>query len=120
MNGGGVHLSRLGVDGDPATSALASQEWPWTYEVDLLDVFPIRRIKVIYGRKAYATRVRVSVSPDRQTWQTVATAETPEGKPFAADFETAKARYVRVSALTPDGPGQPGEQMSVAELEVYE
>ena len=120
VNFGGVMKPELGVDGYPNTAARASMEWPWSYEVDLLDVFPIRRIKVIYGRKAYATRVRVSVSPDRQTWQTVATAETPEGRPFAADFEPAKARYVRVGALTPDGPGQPGEQMSVAELEVYE
>jgi len=120
VNFGGVMKPELGVDGYPNTAARASMEWPWSYEVDLLDVFPIRRIKVIYGRKAYATRVRVSVSPDRQTWQTVATAETPEGKPFAADFEPTTARYVRVSALTPDGPSQPGDQMSVAELEVYE
>ena len=95
-------------------------EWPWTYEVDLLESAPVRRIKVTYGRKAYATRARVSVSPDRQTWQTVATADTPDGKPFTADFDPINARYVRVSSLKPDGPGQPGEQMSVAELEVYE
>lgn len=117
---GGSHQARMGVDGDLRTSALASMEWPWTYEVDLLNVFPIRRVKVIFGRKMYATRVRVNVSPDGRKWQTVATAETPEGKPFSADFEPVKVRYVRLSALTPDGPGQPGEQMSVAELEVYE
>lgn len=120
VNFGGVMKPELGVDGYPNTAARASMEWPWSYEVDLLDVFPIRRVKVIYGRKMYATRVRVSVSPDGQKWQTVATADTPDGKPFRADFEPIKARYVRVSALTPDGPGQSGEQMSVAELEVYE
>jgi len=120
VNFGGVMKSELGVDGYPNTAARASMEWPWSYEVDLLDAYPIRRVKVIYGRKAYATRVRVTVSPDRQAWQTVATAETLDGKPFAVDFDPAKARYVRVSGLKPDGPGQPGEQMSVAELEVYE
>ncbi len=120
VNFGGVMKPELGVDGYPNTAARASMEWPWSYEVDLMDTYAIRRVKVIYGRKAYATLARVSVSLDRQTWQTVANAETPEGKPFAADFEPVKARYVRVSALKPDGPGQPGEQMSVAELEVYE
>ncbi len=120
VNFGGVMKPELGVDGYPSTAARASMEWPWSYEVDLLDLFPVKRVKVIYGRKMYATRVRVSVSPDRQTWQTVVAAETPEGQPFSADFEPVRARYVRVSALTPDGPGQPGEQMSVAELEVYE
>jgi len=120
VNAGGVMKPALGVDGYPNTAARASMEWPWSYEVDLLEAYALRRVKLIYGRKAYATRVRVSVSPDRQTWQTVATAETPEGNPFAAEFAPVSARYVRVSALTPDGPGQPGEQMSVAELEVYE
>ena len=119
-NFGGVMKSELGVDGYPNTAARASMAWPWSYEVDLLGLFPVRRVKVIYGRKMYATRVRVGVSPDGRKWQTVATVETPEGKPFGADFEPVRARFVRVSALTPDGPGQPGEQMSVAELEVYE
>ncbi len=120
INGDGVMKPQRGVDGYPDTAARASMEWPWTYEVDLLESAPVRRIKVTYGRKAYATRARVSVSPDRQTWQTVATADTPDGKPFTADFDPINARYVRVSSLKPDGPGQPGEQMSVAELEVYE
>ena len=120
VNFGGVMKPELGVDGYPNTAARASMEWPWSYEVDLLDAFAVRRVKVIYGRTAYATLARVSLSADRQTWQTVATVETPAGKPFTADFEPAKARYVRVCALKPDGPDQPGEQMSVGELEVYE
>lgn len=120
VNADGVMKPECGVDGYPNTAARASMEWPWSYEVDLLETYTLKRVKVIYGRKAYATRVRVGVSLDRQTWQTVATADTPDGKPFTADFEPAQARYVRVSALKPDGPGQPGEQMSVAELEVYE
>jgi hypothetical protein len=120
VNFGGVMKPELGVDGYPSTAARASMEWPWSYEVDLLDAFAVRRVRVVYGRKAHATLARVSLSADRQTWQTVATVETPAGKPFTADFEPAKARYVRVCALKPDGPDQPGEQMSVGELEVYE
>lgn len=120
VNGGGVHLSRLGVDGDPATSALASQEWPWTYETDLLQPFNVRRIKATFAPEKYATQLRIQVSADRTKWQTVAAAEDLAGQPFEATFAPVAARYVRVSALKPNGPGQPGQQMAVAELEIYE
>ena len=35
-------------------------------------------------------------------------------------FEPVTARYIRICSVKPDGPGQKGSQMSVAELEVYE
>ena len=120
VNGGGSHMARLGVDGDLGTSALASMEWPWTYEVDLLQPFKVRRIKVSFSRTGYATQLRLQVSADRVTWQTVGTAEKLSGQPFDTAFMPAAARYVRVSALKPDGPDQAGQQMAVAELEVYE
>jgi hypothetical protein len=56
---------------------------------------------VTFG-SGYATRFEFPVSADGKTWQTV------------------RARYVRVCGLKPDGPGQPGTQMSIAELEVYQ
>lgn len=118
--GGGVRKARMGVDGDLATSALASMEWPWTYEADLLQPFTVRRVKVTFSRTGYATQLRVQVSPDHATWQTVSTAEDLAGQPFETTFAPVSARYVRVSALKPDGPDQPGQQMAVAELEVYE
>jgi len=117
---GGVMKPDLGVDGYPGTAARAGMEWPWSYEVDLLDTYAVRRVKVVYGRQAFATRACIRVSQDRQTWQTVATAETPDGQPFTADFDPVKTRYVRVCALKPDEAGQPGGQMSIGELEVYE
>ena len=118
--GGGSHMSRLGVDGDPGTTALASGEWPWTYEVDLLETFKVQRVKVTFSRSGFATQLRVQVSSERTTWQTVATADNLSGQPFEATFAPSAVRYVRVGALKPDGPDQPGTQMAVAELEVYE
>jgi len=117
---GGVHFARLGVDGDLKTTALAGGEWPWSYEVDLLQPHRLRRAKVTSAAKGYATRLRISVSADRKDWQTVASAEDLDGRPFACEFGPVQAQYIRVSALKPDGPNQPGAQMAVAELEVYE
>ncbi len=120
VNGGGPHMPRLGVDGDPGTAALASMEWPWTYEVDLLAAFKLKRVRVTFSKTGFATRLCIRVSADRQSWQTVAEAANLAGQPFETTFVPAAARYVRVSALAPDGPDQPGRQMAVVELEAYE
>jgi hypothetical protein len=117
---GGVHFPKLGVDGDLETTALAGGEWPWTYEVDLLEPRNLRRAKATFARSGFPTKLRLSVSADRKTWQTVAVADALEGQPYACDFAPVRAQFVRVSALKPDGPNQKGAQMAVAELEVYE
>ncbi len=114
----GVHFPRLGVDGDPGTVALAGGEWPWTYQVDLLGVFAVRGAKVTFGA-GYATSFRISLSVDGQRWTDVCLVENHDGSPYECAFDATEAEYVRVSALKPDGPDQPGAQMSVAELEVY-
>ncbi len=112
------HFPRLGVDGRHDTFALAGGEWPWTYEVDLVDTVPIHRIKVTFGT-GYATHLEIKASTDRQAWIPVAAKIDHDGTPFEAAFEPVTARYVRVSALQPNGPDQPGTQMSIQELEVY-
>jgi hypothetical protein len=115
---GGVHFPKLGVDGRLDTVALAGGEWPWTYEVDLIDTVEVGRIKVTFG-SGYATHFELRLSADGQTWQTVASKVDHDGAPYEATFPPVAARHVRVSALKPDGPEQKGAQMSIAELEVY-
>ncbi len=115
---GDRHFPRFGVDGRHDTLALAGGEWPWTYEVDLVDTVPIHRIKVTFGA-GYATHFELKASTDRQAWVTVAAKTGHDGTPFEATFEPVTARYLRVSALQPSGPDQPGTQMSIRELEVY-
>ncbi len=119
-NGGGgkLHLARCGVDGDPATAAQAGGEWPWTYAVDLEGAFDINRAVVTFG-KSFATHAEFQVSADGQAWTTVAEVRDHDGSKWAIAFAPARARQVRVRALKPDGEGQPGSQMSIAELEVY-
>lgn len=116
---GGIHFPRLGVDGKLDTCAQAAGEWPWTYEVDLVDTIKVRRVKVTFG-SGYATQFEIRLSTDGQTWQTVASKNTQDGQAYETTFDPVAARYVRVCAIKPDGPDQPGGQMAVAELEVYE
>jgi len=118
--GGGEHLAKLGVDGRTNTTALAANEWPWTFEVDLLEPHPVRRVKVTFAAGGYATKLQIGLSADGRTWETVASADHLEGQPYVGEFKVVRAQFVRVSALKPDGPNQPGAQMAVAELGVYE
>ncbi len=115
---GGTSVARNGVDGRPDTIAQGAHEWPWTYEVDLVDTVPLKRVKVTFG-PGFPTKLEIRISADRQAWKTVAEKDGHDGKPFEATFEPTQARYIRVLSIKPDGPNQPGSQMSVAELEAY-
>jgi hypothetical protein len=116
----GDRVPRFGVDGDANTFAEAAIELPWTYEVDLLDVFEVQRVKVTFAPNLFATQLRIQVSIDRKNWQTVAAADGLAGQPFESQFSSSACRYVRVSALQPSERQQPGGHMVIAELEVYE
>jgi len=117
---GGVHFPKYGVDGRLETTALAGGEWPWTYQVDLLDTRIVQRVTVSFAKDGYATRFRISLSVDGKTWQTVASVDSHDGQPYACKFAPIPAQYLRVSSLEPDGPDQTGRQMAIAELELYE
>jgi len=118
IGGSGGSAARFGVDGRMDTVAQGANEWPWTYEVDLVDTVPLRRIKVHFG-PGYATKLAIRISADGTAWQTVLEKDGHDGKPVEAAFEPVQARYVRVLGFKPDGPEQPGAQMSIAELEAY-
>lgn len=116
--GGSLHSARYGVDGNLATTAQPGGEWPWTYEVNLVESAPVGRVAITFG-KNYATHFQVQLSADRQTWTTVAEVKDHDGSKWEQTFAAVSAQYVRVRALQPAGPGQKGGQMSVAELDVY-
>ena len=48
------------------TTAMPGGEWPWTYEVDLLKAYNIRRVKLTFPQNSYATVFRIVVSLERQ------------------------------------------------------
>jgi len=116
---GDIHAARHGVDGDPATCAQAGNQWAWTYEVNLLRPEKLSRVVIVFG-PGYATEFELLASLDGQKWQTLAHRGDQHGGRVDLDFPTIEARLLRVRAIKPDGPGQPGSQMSIAELEAYE
>jgi hypothetical protein len=99
---------------------MASGEWAWCYQVDLLQEFSVSRVKVSFGHRGYATECEIAVSTDLKQWKSVGFLKDGTGKPFEVKFDKISTRYVRVRALKPDGADLRGYQMSVAELEAYE
>ena len=116
---GEVHASRCGVDGDPATCAQAANEWAWSYDVNLLRIEKLSRVVVNFG-PGYATEFELLATTDGAKWQKLAALREQKGGRVELKFPPTEARILRVRAIKPDGPGQPGNQMAVAELEAYE
>ncbi|MGO8744966.1 MAG: alpha-L-fucosidase [Thermoguttaceae bacterium] len=108
-----------GVDGDPATCAQASDEWAWAYDVNLLQKEKLSRVVIVFG-SGYATEFELLATLDGAKWWKLGAMRQQKGGRVEIKFQPAEVRMLRVRAIKPDGPGQPGSQMSIAELEAYE
>ncbi len=111
--------STKGVDGDLNTCAIAGGDWAWTYDVHFFGIERIQRVVVHFGR-GYATEFEVFRVDGEGVEHSLGRFEQQEGKSVDLRFEPAEAAAIRVRSYKPDGPNQPGVQMSIAELEVYE
>jgi hypothetical protein len=118
-SGGDVHAARHGVDGDAATLAQAGNEWAWAYDVNLLRPEKLSRAVIVFG-SGFATEFELLGTLDGQKWQKLAHLRDQKGGRIEIAFPLAETRILRVRAIKPDGPGQPGTQMSIVELEAYE
>jgi hypothetical protein len=107
------------VDGDPATCAQAGNEWAWAYDVNLLRAERLSRVVIVFG-SGFATEFELLATMDGRKWQKLAHLRDQKGGRVEIAFPTVETRVLRIRAVKPDGPGQPGVQMSIAELEAYE
>lgn len=112
------HFARYGVDGNRDTFACGGNEWAWSYHVDLEKAYPLNRIVIHFG-SGYPTQYRAAVSEDGEHWRVIAEVSGCKGGTAEYRCEPLPARYIRVTAVKPDGPDQEGVQMSIAELEAY-
>ncbi len=112
-------FARYGVDGIPTTHAQGAYEWAWMFEVDLQAPYPLRRVVICFAPGGYATEYLVLVSADGEVWETAAEVRGATGGRREHSLPGAPVRFVRVRAVKPDGPGQEGSQMGIAELEAY-
>jgi len=108
------------VDGDPSTFAQATNQWRWQLQIDLLDVQFIDTVRVTMPTTTFATALHVDTSADGSNFTTAATSTgLTGGGPQIISFTARTARYVRIVADKPDGPGQTGGQMALSEVGVF-
>ncbi len=121
----GFHFAHYANDGIPSTYACGGNEWAWMYHLDLEAERQVGRIVIHFeglapDKPGYPTEYKVHVSSDGKTWTTVAHVTECKGGTHEHTFDALPTRYVRVEAVTPNGPDQEGSQMCISELEVYE
>lgn len=118
---GEIHAARYGNDGRFDTAAVGSNDWAWNYEV-LFDG-PVRAaaINVFFARDGYPTECEIFLKRSgTEEWISVGAFHDLKGDPIELRIESILADAVCVKSYKPDGPNQPGRQMAVAELQVFE
>lgn len=116
----GTSEARCGVDGDPDTVAQGAWEWAWTYQLDLLKSYTLRTVRIQFAKTCWATDYKLLLSKDGKAWKEAAHITDGKGGTVVHDQDGISARYIRITALKPDGPGQEGAQMGIAEFQAYE
>jgi hypothetical protein len=118
-SGGKVRAACNGNDGNRNTVAVGAHEWAWTYEIDLQEPVKIQRVVVHFG-SGYPTEVEFfSVTPAGNEIS-LGRFNEQKGQSLDISFEPKETQFIRVRSYKPNGSNQPGGQMSIAELEVYE
>ncbi|WP_282638525.1 alpha-L-fucosidase [Sphingobacterium thalpophilum] len=107
------------VDGDLNTVAQATGEYAWTFFVDMKKLRTVERIKLNFADFAYPTDFDVLTSRDGKTWSVLKHVSSNSTLEFDWNFSSLTFRYLRVKANKPDGDGQKGEQMGVAEIGIW-
>jgi len=112
-------LPGYAVDGDAGTFAQATDEWAWQLQVDLGSIKTVDRVVVRMLFTAYATAYDIKTSTDGINFTTVKSVTQTLGRMSEDRFAATSARYVRITAVSPNAAGQTGGQMSINELEIY-
>jgi hypothetical protein len=115
------HYGSYAVDGfhNPRQNAQASQEWDWSLLVDLMTPKKFQRSTITFPPANYATKYQISSSNNLTNWQILLTNSIDKGGRYQHKFPATTARYVKVTALAPNGAGQPGNQMAISEFELF-
>lgn len=117
-NGG--RSMKMGVDGDPGSVAQARMEYAWSYRIDLEMLPEIREVVVTFDSRFFATHFQLLGSRDGKRWQLLAEEHSDQGGTYRWRTDAPERfRYIEVRGLKPDRRGMPGNQMAIAEVEVY-
>ncbi len=113
------------VDGDPTSYARPTVDYLWDLKVDLRRGETIDRIVVDFpvaprnDQTLHATRYRIEASLDGASWQVLREVNNSVGGRQTFGLDPIATRFVRLVAVRPNGAGQAGGVMAIAELEIH-
>jgi F5/8 type C domain len=116
---GFVSYAVNGVNPFTTKLAQAAFEYDWNYFLDFTTPTTFRCVKVEFPTNAFATRYRIEYSNDAYTWNLFAEKTITTGGAYVSTGSTVTANYIRVKAVTPNGPNQAGGQMAIKSLNVF-
>jgi hypothetical protein len=106
---------------DGRNFAKAGGEWDWNYKVDLGGTKQFNYFVLTQSAAGYATSYAIEGSSDGSNWNVLFSATTTGGgRSHGYLNSNYNYRYVRVRAIAPNGPDQPGLQMAIQEFELYQ
>lgn len=113
-----------GVDSNTTTGAQATNQYAWTYQVDLGALYDVSLIGVRFNNSGWATDFEIQGSTDGSSYSVIksVTGFNPSStiKEYGFRVNPISAfRYLRIKAIKPDGPSQTGGQMAIQELGVW-
>lgn len=115
-----IYFAENGVDGDPATMAMAGGLYPWTLLVSLGKVESgIREAKITFGKTNYSTDFEVMASADNKTWTTLIHKTNNSDREIYLKFDPIDARLFKIRSYKPEKQGDPGGGMGIMEFELY-
>jgi F5/8 type C domain/Alpha-L-fucosidase len=114
-----AHYGYYAVDGQNSRTAHAANEYAWSLLLDLRELSSIKRSTVTFPHNTFPTHYLISASSDGLKWKILVDRKISVGATYNDSFETISARYVKVTAVKPDGANQIGSQMAISEFELY-
>lgn len=115
-----IYFAENGVDGDPATMAMAGGQYPWTLLVSLGKVESgIREAKITFGKTNYSTDFQLMASADNKTWTTLIHKTNNSDREIYLKFDPIDARLFKIRSFKPEKQGDPGGGMGIMEFELY-
>ena len=115
-----AHYEFYAVDGQNTRTAHPANEYAWSLLVDLREVSKIKRSVVTFPSSTFPTHYLISASTDGLNWKTIVNRKITIGTTYYDNFKQISARYVKVTAVRPDGANQVGGQMAISEFELYD
>lgn len=116
----GLYDPENAVDGEITTKAQAGGKYAWTLKLDMGEIIDgLKHASVDFATAAFATDFQLFASSDDIAWKMLTHKQNNADLRIDLKFSPVSARYFKLRALKPDGPGQKGGGMGVSEFKVF-